>query len=210
MDRNEQITRYVLRACEIALDPTHGYDQEHRNGPDFDCSALVIEALKAAGIDLGKYGGTYTGNMYSALKKAGFEDVKGASAERGDIFLTPKSHVVIYVGDRTIVHATSNENGKATGGKTGDQTGREIRMEVTNNYDYKYQMRLAGGVIVKQKKVNNCYYVNVRKNATALSEIVVVLAKGVTVNVTGENVGAWTPIEFNGKTGFIKSEFLEG
>lgn len=210
MNRNETITNYVKEACEIALEPSHGYDQTHREGPDFDCSALVIEALKAAGIDLKKYGGTYTGNMYSALKKAGFEDVKGATPESGDIFLTPKSHVVIYVGDRTIVHAVANENGKATGGETGDQTGREIRMEVTDDYDYKYQMRLAGGVTVKRKKVANCYFLNVRKGANANSAVVCVVAKGTTLNVTGENVGAWTPVEFNGKTGFVKSEYLEG
>ena len=210
MNRNEAITQYVKTACEIALDPTHGYDQTHREGPDFDCSALIIEALKAAGIDLKKYGGTYTGNMYSALKKAGFEDVKGATPESGDIFLTPKSHVMMYVGDKTIVHAVGNEKGTATGGETGDQTGREIRLEVTNDYDYKYQMRLAGGVIVKQKKVANCYYVNVRKGASGTSAVVCVVAKGMTVNVTGPAVGAWTPVEINGKTGYIKSDYLEG
>lgn len=46
--------------------------------------------------------------------------------ERGDVLLNKKHHTAIYSGDGQIVHASINEKGTTTGGKTGDQTGREI------------------------------------------------------------------------------------
>ena len=38
---------------EVAVDDSHGYDQGSRWGnPDYDCSALVIDAYKRAGVPL--------------------------------------------------------------------------------------------------------------------------------------------------------------
>ena len=39
----------VTWAIEIANDPAHGYDQDNRWGPDYDCSSLVISAWQQAG-----------------------------------------------------------------------------------------------------------------------------------------------------------------
>ncbi|MFR8905050.1 MAG: hypothetical protein ACLVHS_14945 [Blautia wexlerae] len=36
----------VTWAIEIANDPAHGYDQDNRWGPDYDCSSLVISAWR--------------------------------------------------------------------------------------------------------------------------------------------------------------------
>lgn len=209
MERQEKINKYVTEICAIALDPKHGYSQENRDGdPDFDCSSLVLHCLSVAGIDAKGNGATYTGNMYSALKKCGFEVVDG-EGEKGDIYLTPNSHVLIYVGDKTVCHAVADENGKAKGAKKGDQTGKEIRLEVVNNLDsYKYHLRLKGGAIGKKGVVANCHYLNMRKGANSTSEIVRVLSRGQVFEVVKEGKD-WTQIDVFGKVGFINNAYWE-
>ena len=206
MNRNEKINKYVETACKIALDSRHGYSQINRDGnPDFDCSSLVIHCLSAAGIDAKGKGATYTGNMYGALKKCGFEVVEG-NREKGDIYLTPNSHVLIYVGDKTVCHAVADENGKAKGEKKGDQTGKEIRLEVVNNLDsYKYHMRLKGEVI-KKGKVINCYFLNMRREASRTGAIITVLSEGQVFDIVEEGK-EWTKIRVFDKEGFINNAY---
>lgn len=120
-------------AESIAKDDTHGYDQIQRWGKDYDCSSLVITAYNNAGV---KTGATYTGNMRTLFMAHGFKDVtstvniaNGAGLVRGDVLIVHNSnhqHTAIYCGNGKEVEASVNENGTATGGKTGDQTGREI------------------------------------------------------------------------------------
>ena len=62
----------TLFAESIAADDSHGYDQINRQGPDFDCSSLVIASYKSVGVETTS---TYTGNMKSGFKKAGFVEV---------------------------------------------------------------------------------------------------------------------------------------
>ena len=69
---NEIIKKALKWMRDIANDDTHGYDQTHRNGPNYDCSSAVITAYKNAGVDTGA---TYTGNMYEDFKRHGFTDV---------------------------------------------------------------------------------------------------------------------------------------
>lgn len=130
---NQTIEKAVQWAIQIAQDPSHGYDQTKRWGPDYDCSSFLISAWEQAGVKVKEAGATYTGNMRSAFLKCGFEDVTaeanlktGAGLQRGDILLNERHHTAMYIGSGQIVHASINEAGKATGGKTGDQTGREI------------------------------------------------------------------------------------
>ena len=127
------IDKAIQWALKIAKDPSHGYDQTKRWGPDYDCSSFLITAWDQAGVPLIKAGATYTGNMRQAMLKNGFRDVTstvdfatGAGLCRGDILLNEQHHVAMYIGNGQIVHASINERGRATGGKTGDQTGREI------------------------------------------------------------------------------------
>lgn len=209
MNREEKIDKYVEAACAIALDSMHGYSQVNRDGnPDFDCSSLVIHCLSAAGIDAKGNGATYTGNMYSALKKCGFEVVEG-DGEKGDIYLTPNSHVLIYVGDKTVCHAVSDENGKAKGEKKGDQTGKEIRLEVVNKLDsYKYHMRLKSEAATKKGKVINCYYLNVRQKGNGSSEIITIISKGQVFDIIKEGK-EWTKIRVFDKEGFINNAYWE-
>lgn len=115
--------------CEIAADPSHGYDQQYRLGQrgDYDCSSFVITALSSHSIDVG--GATYTGNMRSGFLSTGkwiwltnFNQLR-----TGDVLLRQGHHTAMYLGNKWLVHASGNELGRgAIGGKPGDQDGLEI------------------------------------------------------------------------------------
>lgn len=133
MTTQQTIEKAVTWAIRIAQNPDHGYDQTKRWGPDYDCSSFLISAWEQAGVKVKEAGATYTGNMRSAFLRCGFEDVTaeinlktGAGLQRGDILLNMQHHTAMSIGSGQIVHASINEKGKATGGKVGDQTGREI------------------------------------------------------------------------------------
>ncbi len=128
------IDKAINWAVSIANDNSHGYDQLHRWGPDYDCSSLLISAYQQAGVPVQANGATYTGNMKNVFVKCGFEAIKfsrSVSLKRGDVLLNEKHHTAMYIGDGKVVMASINENGKAVGGRAGDQTGREI---LTCNY----------------------------------------------------------------------------
>lgn len=117
------IMKAVNFIVDIANDDAHGYDQNHRNGPDYDCSSLIGTALHVAGFNVSP--DSWTGNLESQLRKAGFVDCKEPWST-GDVHLTPNKHVCISVTPSQIAEASINEKGTTTGGKTGDQTGKEI------------------------------------------------------------------------------------
>lgn len=130
---NDVVEKAIAWALSIANDSAHGYDQGNRWGPDYDCSSLVISAFQNAGVPVKTAGATYTGTMRKAFLKCGFVDVTssvnlstGAGLVRGDVLLNEIKHTALYLGSGQIVHASGNEYGKALGGQTGDQTGREI------------------------------------------------------------------------------------
>jgi hypothetical protein len=54
-------------AIAIAKDQSHGYSQQQRWGPDYDCSSLVISAYKQAGVPINTQVVNYTGNMSGLL-----------------------------------------------------------------------------------------------------------------------------------------------
>lgn len=142
------IENAVARAKEIAADDSHGYDQANRWGPDYDCSSLVIDCFKRAGLPLSC---TYTGNMRSDMLQHGFEDVTGsvnlntgAGLERGDVLLNHIHHTALYIGGGQLVQASINEAGSTTGGQTGDQTGREIYTRSYYNYPWDCALRYKG------------------------------------------------------------------
>lgn len=142
------IDNAVTWALRIAADDTHGYDQTNRWGADYDCSSFVISAFKAAGVPLEC---TYTGDMRGDMLRRGFADVtaqvdrrSGAGLRRGDVLLNCARHTALYIGDGRIVQASINERGTATGGMTGDQTGREIYERTYYNYPWDCVLRYAG------------------------------------------------------------------
>lgn len=133
------IEKAIEWAVDIANDNSHGYDQIGRWGDDYDCSSLVISAYEQAGIPVKEAGATYTGNMLSAFKKCGFEAIpykKGMNLIAGDVLLNKKHHTALYIGDGKIVQASINEKGGIVGGKTGDQTEREI--SVGSFYEFRH------------------------------------------------------------------------
>ena len=137
-DSNEKVENAVTWAINIANDDTHGYDQANRWGPDYDCSSFVISAYEQSGIPLKSNGANSTVDLKEVALKTGFHVVEWNNdinnLVRGDIILNESSHVCMYIGNGQIVHASINEFGGTTGGKTGDQTGKEIY--VRNFYIY--------------------------------------------------------------------------
>lgn len=133
----KDINRSVNWAVQIANNPAHGYDQIHRTGPDYDCSSFVAAALIEGGFNVSR--NSWTGNLLQQLTANGFQVCK-KPWKPGDIHLNILHHVAMSVNENDIVHASINENGKTVGGKTGDQTGKEICIrpyyEYSRGWDY--------------------------------------------------------------------------
>ena len=129
-DGAQKVESAVNWMINIANDDTHGYDQDNRWGPDYDCSSFVITGYEQAGIPLKTNGATYTGDMKNVCLSTGFTLVDWGNDSskllRGDILLNEVHHTCVYIGNGKIVQASINELGTARGGQTGDQTGKEI------------------------------------------------------------------------------------
>ena len=136
-----------LAKC-MANDPTHGYDQQHRWGPDYDCSSLLINVWEQAGVAVRTAGATYTGNMRDTFLRCGFEDVTGEVSlgdgrglEAGDVLLNHRNHTAMMVDRYNLVQASINELGTVTGGQTGDQNGGEIDVRSYYNFPWDCVLR---------------------------------------------------------------------
>lgn len=139
------IEKAVQWALNIAQDNSHGYSQQVRWGPSYDCSSLVITAFRQAGIPLAEC--TYTGNMKFPMLRAGFKNVtddvelaSGALLQRGDVLLNEVHHTAIYIGNGQIVHARSSEGTS----DTADNSGNEIRVQSYYNYPWDVVLRYTG------------------------------------------------------------------
>lgn len=144
MNKVEKATSWME---SIALDDSHGYDQNYRWGEygDYDCSALVITAWRKAGVNVTA---SYTGNMRIGFLNAGFENVTskvnlatGEGLKRGDILLNEGHHTALYCGNYREVEASINERGDIVGGVPGDQTGYEILIRSYRNYPWNVVLR---------------------------------------------------------------------
>lgn len=129
---------------DIAADPKHGYSQQYRWGPDYDCSSMVISAWQYAGVPVKTKGATYTGNMRSVFLACGFKDVTkkcklstGSGLKKSDVLLNDVHHTAMYAGDGKIVHARGQSYGSS---KTGDQ-GQEIAVTAYYNYPWDCVLR---------------------------------------------------------------------
>lgn len=120
-DINKSIDWWI----KIANDPAHGYDQTYRNGPDYDCSSFLGHGLNYGGFNVPK--NTDTRSLGGYLLNTGFKIVNlREQIQKGDIFCKSGSHCFACIDGQNIAEASINEKGTATGGQTGDQTGREI------------------------------------------------------------------------------------
>ena len=151
-DGSQVIEKAVEWAISIANDNSHGYDQAHRDGPDYDCSSLICWAYYNAGLNTRPGYTPATGAMYDVFLAAGFKDVTsqvnlatGSGLIRGDVLLKPGNHTEMSIGNGQLVAASQNEFGGITGGQTGDQTGKEIHVHGYYNFPWKYVLRYPGG-----------------------------------------------------------------
>lgn len=160
------INKAVDFAVEIANDDSHGYSQYNRTGnPDYDCSSLVIAALKAGGFDTGE--ATYTGNMLAPLLRAGFRDVRslcvmptGAGLQKGDILLNVLHHTAIFIGNGQIAQASIDENGQiGQHAIAGDQTRKEILVRDYYNYSQGWDYVLRAPAAAPVLSVDRIVYV---------------------------------------------------
>lgn len=158
MAKAEIIEKAISQMEAWAADNTHGYDQIYRWGQkgDYDCSAAVIQAWENAGVPVKTQGATYTGNMLSPFKKCGFKDItssinlaNGSGLKRGDVLLNIYHHTAMYCGNGYEVEASGNEKGTATGGKPGDQTGREFLKRTYRNYPWTHILRYTDDIPVE-------------------------------------------------------------
>ena len=145
----EQIRKSALDwMLDLARDDSHGYSQDNRWGPDYDCSSAIIQSWKQAGVPLSC---TYTGDMRQDMLRHGFRDVTGSvNRSNGsgmlpsDVLLNEVHHTAMFVGDGLEVEASINEKGGAHGGQPGDQTGREILVRAYRNYPWDCVLRYVG------------------------------------------------------------------
>lgn len=153
MDKQQTIDRAIAIMENWARDDSHGYDQGQRWGErgDYDCSAAVISAWEASGVPVKQQGATFTGNMYGVFLACGFVDVTrsvnlatGSGMERGDVLLNMRNHTAMYCGNGMEVEASINERGETTGGRPGDQTGREFLIRPYRNYPWDCVLRYEG------------------------------------------------------------------
>lgn len=174
------IEKAVSFMIDIAKDDSHGYDQIHRTGgTDYDCSSLVGTALNQAGFNVKKSSTTRT--LRAQLLACGFKTVSvGGARKRGDIFLKEGHHVVMCTGANNIVHASINEKGKTTGGKPGDQTGKEICVRSFYNYKggWDYHFRFSDAISTQPAT----------KPSTTPKNDLVALGQQHTINYTGHNI----------------------
>ena len=130
-----KIETAVQWALSIANDDSHGYSQlssRRWGNPDYDCSSLVISALKYAGFEVGS--ASYTGNMRAQLTQYGFTwipksqiDLSNSSQlQRGDILLNEGSHTEIYIGNNQRVGAHTGTYDIYDTNYPGDNNGKEI------------------------------------------------------------------------------------
>lgn len=147
MTKMTLIDTAVTFAVETANDNSHGYSQEVRWGPSYDCSSLVISAWDKAFTGAGlpekspkTLGATYTGNMLRFFKKAGFIEVPrpwtAATLRRGDVLLNEANHTAMMVSNTILVHARSGEGTH----DTADNSGNEITIQ--NYYDANWDVVL--------------------------------------------------------------------
>lgn len=134
-------------ALFIAKDNGYGYDQPTRetgwqkylSDPgctsqcgSFDCSSFISAIATVAGYF--KTNPNFaTSTEASDLEQAGFQKVadsahSSANLQPGDILLAA-DHTELYIGNNQNVGAHKNENGGASGGQVGDQTGNEISVK---------------------------------------------------------------------------------
>lgn len=136
----------TIKAMQSAADKiikaNIGYDQSQRwsfldkknktiiPNKETDCSASCGAIAYLGGYLVDLSGTFYTGNFAAKMVQAGFEVIKFKSLSQvkaGDFLLTPGHHVVFARTAKKFFSAEFDERGRSSGGKGGNQNGREVR-----------------------------------------------------------------------------------
>ena len=122
-------------AVSIASDDKYGY-----GSGGYDCSGLVLQAYKNAGVNLA--GANSTGNMRTTLPSAGFKYVSGKpnvnNLQPGDL-LWKNGHTEMYIGNGQVVGAHENKDGRS-----GDSSGNEINVSQYTDKSWSGYFRYTG------------------------------------------------------------------
>lgn len=195
----------------IANDDSHGYAQDNRYGPDFDCSSFVAKALNEAGFNISIY--SWTGNLESQLIACGFKKCQ-KPWKAGDIHLKSGYHVCMSVDTNNIAEARINEFGGITGGQTGDQTGEEIMIrpyyEYSGGWDchYRYganESDIEWNAIGTATCTDNGVNYRISPNGTVIGQ----LGKGNRFEIDGKDVNGWIHAKVAGfGIGYIYKDYV--
>lgn len=195
---------------QAAADDSHGYDQGSRWGPDYDCSSLVISAWRAAGVPLSC---SYTGDMRGDMLRRGFEDVTsyvnlsgGEGLERGDVLLNERHHTALYLGGGELAHASCNENGGARGGRSGDQTGREVCVRPYYDYPWDCVLRFTGD---GEASLRPASLPLLRQGSTGRAVMLLQLLLWAATGIVLEPDGEFGPLTLRALLAFQRSEQIE-
>ncbi len=117
-----KVEAMVAWAIEIAEDDSHGYSQNNRYGPDYDCTSFVCTALLEGGFQLERF--LSPRGMVRELPSLGFAVYRKGETEprRGDILVELGVHAEISLGDGCCVGAHQDYGHS----RTGDRSGKEI------------------------------------------------------------------------------------
>lgn len=130
----------------LVTDKKHGYSQENRYGPDYDCSSSIMTSLRSGGKFDVPVKDVNTASMKKYLEKIGYKVVSNAEKpQKNDIKLRPATskrggHVVMFRSP-TMVMEFSSSRGHP---EKGDQTGTESwchKWDTKRNGDFIYTLR---------------------------------------------------------------------
>jgi len=130
----------------LVTDKKHGYSQENRYGPDYDCSSSIMTSLKMGGKFDVPVKGVNTASMKKYLEKIGYKVVSNTEKpQKNDIKLRPATakrggHVVMFRSSTMVMEFSSSRGHH----EKGDQTGTESwchKWNADRNGDFTYTLR---------------------------------------------------------------------
>lgn len=138
---------------------------------DADCSSVCLSILKSMEPTLNMTDPAYTGTFLAKAKSVGSTSINVAGKslaqikallKPGDFLLNTGNHVEFWTGSQ-LFSAAIDENGNISGGKPGDQTGKEVRFTrlylYRKGWDYivrpKYRVVVKPPVVTKPAATTN-------------------------------------------------------
>lgn len=105
-EEDAQIIEQVISLAKSKIGCRYTQDLGYRNGPNsFDCSGFTNWLYKqVTGVDIGGN----TSGQYEKLKGYMVEGGR-SNIQPGDIVITPGTHVVLYIGDGKVIHASNSK-----------------------------------------------------------------------------------------------------